>query len=123
MRARRLGLMRTTTSSRKPMIGVRATASMRPSRRAACGGAVDDAPLALGDHRQRGIVGRLRRRIRERLDIGIGRALLLGGLEARIGDRIGVARAKPRQHLVARRIDRIGGDVVNPRQPVGLMPR
>ena len=102
------------------MIGVRATASIWPSRRAGLRGArIDDAPLALVDHRERGIVGGLRRGIgRQRPDVGIGLALLLGGVEAGIGDRVGVARPQPRQRVVARRIDRIGGDVVDPRQPV-----
>ena len=98
-----------------PRCGRRAAAGLRRAR-------IDDAPFALGDDRDRGVVGLLRRRVGDdqRLDVGIGRALLLGGVEAGIGDRVGVARAQPRDRLEARRIDRIGGDVVDRRQPVGL---
>ena len=50
-------------------------------------------------------------------DIGIGRALLLGRIEAGIGGRVGAfAGAQPRQRLEFRRVDRVGGDVVDPRQ-------
>ena len=50
-------------SSRKPMIGVRATASMMPSRRGRLRRAVHhDAPLAPLDHRQRRLIGELRLR-------------------------------------------------------------
>ena len=78
-------------------------------------------PFALGDDFERGVVGFLRRGVGEiGLDVGIGGALLLGGVEAGIGDRIGVARAQPRDRLEPRRVDRIGGDVIDRRQPVGL---
>jgi hypothetical protein len=58
---------------------------------------VDDAPSALVDHRERGVVGRLHRRIgSKRTDVRIGGALLFGGIEAGIGGRVGIAHAQPR---------------------------
>jgi len=94
-------------------------ASLAPSGlRRAC---VDDAPPALVDHRERGIVGRLHGRIGpERTDVRIGGALLFGGIEARIGNGVGVAYAQPRQRLVPWRISRIRSDVVDPGQPIRL---
>ncbi|MBV8577106.1 MAG: hypothetical protein JOZ58_18960, partial [Acetobacteraceae bacterium] len=53
----------------------------------------------------------------DRLDVRIGRALLLGGIKPGIDGRVGaVAAAQARQRIEARRIDRIGGDVVDRRQ-------
>ena len=57
-----------------------------------------------------------------RLDVGIGRVLQFGGVEAGIADVVGVARPQPRDRLEPWRIDRIGGDVVDRRQLVGLDP-
>ena len=72
---------------------------------------------------ERGPVGGLRGRIRaQRPDIGIGDALLLGGIEARIGHGIGIAGTRARKGFIARRIDRIGGDVVDPGQAIGFQP-
>ena len=129
--------MRSTTSSRKPRINERATASMTPSRRSEVlrrpriGDAgrrqalrrrtrVDDAPPAPGDDLHGGVEGLLRRRrCLLRLDVRIGRVLQLRRIEALIGDRIGVARPQPRDRVELRRIDRIGGDVVDRRQLIG----
>ncbi len=111
--------MRIETSSRKPMIGVRATASMRPMRRGGCGGRSSmTSHLRLSTRCERDLIGALRRHLElHRLDIGIGDALLLGRIEPGIHGGIGaVAGAQPRQRLEARRIDRVGGDVVDRRQ-------
>ncbi len=56
----------------------------------------------------------------ERFDVGIGFELLLRDSEARIDDRIGVARPCLGEGVVARRIDWVGGDVIDP--PSGSAP-
>ena len=77
---------------------------------------IHDMPLALADDLEHGVVSFLRRRSGQiGLDVGIGDALLLGGIEASIGDRIGVTRPQPRDCLKSRRVDRVGGDVVDRR--------
>ena len=70
------------------------------------------------DQLQRDLIGPLHRDLEfHRLDIGIGLALLLGGIQPGIDGGVGaVAGAQPRQRVEARRIDRIGGDVVDRRQ-------
>ena len=76
-------------SSRKPMIGVRATASIMPSRRGGGGGrASTTPPFALVTIRQRRVIGRLRRGVEHLkwLDIGIGLPLQFGSVEAGIID-------------------------------------
>ena len=97
----------------------RLDAALRP---ALIGGArLDDAPPASVDDSKRRIVGAARVDIGvERLDVGIGLELQLGGGEAGIDDRIGVARPRLGERVVAWRVDRIGGDVVDPRQVARL---
>ena len=82
---------------------------------------IDDAPLALGNDLKRGIVGVLRRGFGYvRLNVGIRFALLLGGIEARIIDWIGVPRPQPRNRLESGRVDWIRCDVVDCRQAIRL---
>ena len=93
-------------------------ASIWPSRRPSRLAVVDHVPFALVDDLQNHLVGARRRQLElHGLDIRIGDALLLGGIQARIHGRVGAfAGAQPRQGLEARRVDRIGGDVVDLRQ-------
>src|SRR6516165_1231776 len=79
---------------------------------------INDAPLASGYHFHGSGKGVLRTyRCLVRLDIRIGRVLLLGRVKTRVGDRIGVARPQTRDGIELRRINRIGGDIIDRRQP------
>ena len=112
------GVMRMTTSSGKPMISERATASIAASRRPAPAGCASAMRhLRLVDQRQRDVVrpASAARRIAARPTFG--KAARCNGAKAVwIG---GHARARARQHVEARRIGSVGGDVVDRRQLPG----
>ena len=61
---------------------------------------IDDMPFPLGDDFHHRIVSFLRRRVGQLgFDVRISGVLLLGGVEAGIGDRVGVARPQPRDRF------------------------
>ena len=70
------------------------------------------------------VIGDLgRNRQFERRHFRIGFALLLGGIETGILNRIGGARTQAPDRVEARRIENVGGDVGNRRQLVGLVAK
>ena len=105
------GVMRMTTSSRNPMMGVRATASITPSAARQCRRArVVDGPFAFCNECKRGIIGNARRHLEfERCNVGVTGALERG--RRRPGIFGASTRPQSRERVEARGIARVSRDV------------